>query len=292
VYVNKVDDPLIIDVKNKDRGADFLFFIDPDDVIEGDPKAPKDRKVADGVFVEVKRLAKLDLGGQEIKAGVTRSPNVEVMRKAEVVAKDKKAPSKTPGEGGGEEKPAVNPAAAPISIQSVSVSDKLFTPVNAGSGEASLNNAQLKSGTVSVNDKRFTKMKIEPTESLRIMSEGSFAYDTLFVPDKFKMVQVKGAPPEEGGDAWAWADNLAKFQLVDANNKSYRPAGAWAQVKDSQTDRLAASYDSTGTQIPSLSRSEGRPTDVYIAFLVPAGTQLKHLSYGGQVVHETSETAQ
>ena len=102
---------------------------------------------------------------------------------------------------------------------------------------------------------------------------------------------VIGTPPDEG-DAWAWADNVAKFLLVDAKNKSYRPAGAWARVKDQQTERLAASYDSTASSIPALSHSEGRPTDVYIAFLVPVGTTLKHLTYGGAVVHETGETVQ
>ena len=220
LYTNKMDDHLIVNVKDSDRGADFLFFVDPHKVVDGDPKAKTDRKVKDGVFVEAKRLAKIDLGGQEIRPGVTKSKEVEVVRKAAVVDKDKKAPK--PGAEGGDAA-AVNPAAAPMTISGVQVSEKLFTPINVGTPDANANNAQIKSGTISLKDKKFTKIKIEPTESIAMMAKGDFALDDLFVPDKFKMVQIT-APPEEGGDAWAWADNMAKFTLVDANNKAYKPA--------------------------------------------------------------------
>jgi hypothetical protein len=179
-----------------------------------------------------------------------------------------------------------------MTVSAVQVNEKLFTPINVGTPDANATNAQIKSGTISLKDKKFTKLKIEPTESISMMAKGDFALDDLFVPQNFKLVQITGAPPEEGGDAWAWADNVGKFLLVDANNKAYKPAGAWARVKDKQTDRLTASYDSSGTVLPSISHSEGRPTDVYIAFLVPAGTTLKNLKYGNAVVHETSETVQ
>jgi len=110
LYTNKMDDHLIVNVKDNDRGADFLFFVDAHKVVDGDPKAKTDRKVKDGVFVEAKRLAKIDLGGQEIRPGVTKSKEVEVVRKAAVVDKDKKAPKQ--GTEGGPGEGAANPAAA------------------------------------------------------------------------------------------------------------------------------------------------------------------------------------
>ncbi len=176
----------------------------------------------------------------------------------------------------------VNPSAAPISIQNVEMSDQLFTPINVGTADKTANDVQLKSGTCSFRDQKFTKLSIDPVDSIRMLSAGSFGIQTLFVPPGQAMVQVSARPPAEG-DAWAWANDLQKFALVDAHKKTYRPAGAWAKVMQEAAERLAASYDASGAT-PSINQSQGRPTDVWIAFLVPAGTQLRDLSYGGKPI--------
>jgi hypothetical protein len=284
IYLNKMDDFLIIDIKAKDKGADFIFFVDPSDVLTGGEK-DKDRKVKDGVFIEVKRLAQIDLGGQELQPKVKPSPSVEVLRKPEVKEKDKKG-----GKGGAAAQEAAA-AAAPIVVGTVNVSDKLFTPINVGSGDANLTNAQLKSGTCSTKDKKFTKLNIEPVDSIRLLSEGSFAIDTFFVTPGQKMVQVAATPPAEGGDAWAWANNIGKFALTDASGKSHKAAGAWAKVKQQNSDRMVAAYNSAGGT-PSITQSEGRPTDCWIAFLVPSGTQLKQLTYDGKPIADVNTTAE
>ena len=100
LYSNKVDDFLFIDVKAADRGADFVFFVDPADLFAGGASAfnpkepardPKDApKVADGVFVEVKRLARIALEGKPVTAGVPASENVKVERKARLLEQRKK----------------------------------------------------------------------------------------------------------------------------------------------------------------------------------------------------------
>jgi hypothetical protein len=294
IYVNKIDDFLIIDSAGKDRGADFIFFVDPSDVLTGGEK-DKDRKVKDGVFLEVKRLAQIDLGGQELQPRVKPSPDVEVIRKPEVKERDKKGPAKG-APGGAAAAPggataAADPSAGPVVVGTVSVSDKLFTPINVGSGEANLVNAQLKSGTCSTKDKKFTKLNIEPVDSIRLLSEGTFAIDTFFVTPGQKMVQVGATPPAEGGDAWAWANNMAKFAMSDANGKNYKPSGGWAKVKQQNADRLVASYNYAGG-IPAIKQSEGRPTDCWIAFLVPSGTQLKQLIYDGKPISDVNTTAE
>jgi hypothetical protein len=99
LYANKVDDFLFINVKGADAGADFVFFVNPDDVITGgagaiDPKAaPKDAKdapkVKDGVFVEVKRLANVDLSGKSVGLTVPKAENVQVERKPKLLEQHK-----------------------------------------------------------------------------------------------------------------------------------------------------------------------------------------------------------
>ena len=145
LYANKVDDFLIVNVKGADAGADFVFFVNPADVIEGgagavDPKtASKDAKdapkVADGVFVEVKRLAKIDLSGKPVGLTIPKPDNVQVERKSKLLeqrkakaaaaekpatpaapdadqapaAEQKKNPMQTIRDGAAEKEKAINP---------------------------------------------------------------------------------------------------------------------------------------------------------------------------------------
>ena len=71
LWVNRVDDPLFVDARNHDRGADFVFYVDQEKVLGGDPKKPT---IADGVFIEVKRLARVDLSGRSVLSGVANRP--------------------------------------------------------------------------------------------------------------------------------------------------------------------------------------------------------------------------
>jgi hypothetical protein len=83
---------------------------------------------------------------------------------------------------------------------------------------------------------------------------------------------------------------LRNYQLVDAANKTYTPAGGWAKVKKDQADRMVAKYNATGAaQDVTGSPDDGRPTDVWIGFLVPSGTNLKSLKVNGQQVAEFNE---
>ncbi|MEA2708114.1 MAG: hypothetical protein QOF78_715 [Phycisphaerales bacterium] len=98
LYSNKVDDFLFVNVKGADAGADFVFFVNPDDVIAGGASAfaakdaaagAKDAKdapkIQDGVFVEVKRLARVDLSGKPVLTSVPKAENVQVERKPKLL---------------------------------------------------------------------------------------------------------------------------------------------------------------------------------------------------------------
>src|SRR5205823_6984093 len=103
LFTNKPDDFLIINVQKEDRAADFVFLVNPADVAEGNPK-DKVQKIKDGVFIEVKRLARVDLSGREITMGVTPAPDVKVEHKPGV-SKSKKAAGGAESSAGGEGAP-------------------------------------------------------------------------------------------------------------------------------------------------------------------------------------------
>jgi hypothetical protein len=99
LYSNKVDDFLFINVKGADSGADFVFFVNPDDVLDNAGAASakegaKDAsaaasKVKDGVFVEVKRLARIDLSGKTVGTTIPKAENVQVERKPKLLEQKK-----------------------------------------------------------------------------------------------------------------------------------------------------------------------------------------------------------
>lgn len=125
LYANKVDDFLFINVKGADAGADFVFFVDPADVFAGGAGAinPKEQsthakdakdaaKIADGVFIEVKRLARVDLSGRPVLTTVPKAENVKVERKPRLLELRKKAPAAPAGGDAAEQPPATPDAAA------------------------------------------------------------------------------------------------------------------------------------------------------------------------------------
>jgi hypothetical protein len=296
LWENKVDDFLIVDVGSEDRGADFVFYIDdPSSVVTGGAKDPV-QKIKDGVFVEVKRYAKIDLSGREVKVGVPASPKARLERKPAAVEKAKEkgggaASGDTSAAAGGGGAGAAAAAATPPSTDFVfskaDISKTLFSPVNVGSPDADIKNSQIPDGTLSTQSKQFTQLDIQPTRSLTMLGQGGYAISELFEPPGKKLVQIVGTPPAEGGDAWAWGQ-LSKWQLTDAAGHSYTPAGAFAKVKQEQSERMVASYRSEGAP-KDIAASEGRPMDVWIAFLVPSGTHLKKVTLNGKSVADLDQ---
>ena len=279
LMANKADDFLIVSLQNQDRGADFVFLVTPDDVVEGNPK-DKVQKVLDGVFVEVKRLARVDLSGRDVVGNPPpAAEDVKVERK---VALGK---SKAKGEG----EDAAPAVAGPFNYVRLEVGKQLFSPINTGTPDKDVKNAQIQSGTLSMQSRQFTQLDINTTQTLALLSQGANVVSELFEPPGMKMVQVYGTPPAEAGDPWAWG-TLKNYQLVDAAGKTYAPAGAWAKVKKDQADRMVAKFNAASAPGDvSGSGNDGRPTDVWIAFLVPSGTHLKEFKVNGKTAAQVDQ---
>lgn len=78
VYLNRLDDFLF--VRGADNGADLAFVVDKAGFVEGGGQGQA-MKVAEGVFIEFKRMARIDLSGNDIKTGYKASEQVKVQRK-------------------------------------------------------------------------------------------------------------------------------------------------------------------------------------------------------------------
>ena len=215
-------------------------------------------------------MAILDLSGKTVKGPPTPDKDVDVMRKdiKEIVNLPRHS------ESGGMTAP-VETVAGPLEVSSIKVSDKLFSAVNPGSYSGDTN-VSFKSGTATMKDKKFAKLKVDPTDTLTMLGAGDFPVSELYVPDGKKMVQAIAKTPAKG-DSWGWS-NLGDFSLVDATGNKFKPNGAAAKVKVEGADRMSAIYDSDNP-VPSIGGGDGRVYDVYLYFNVPGGTKVKELDW-------------
>jgi hypothetical protein len=272
--VNLPDDFIIVPAGNS---VDFVFQVPRADLglepaSRGKP-AEGAGAVKDGVFIEVKRMGQVELGGKRLE------PYPGPLENSALRKKNLPEPTAPPTAAA----PGATPAAAsaPVSVDKVEVSDKLFTSVNVGAlddGQA----LTFASGTATLKDKKFQKLTINTTQTVALLSQGDYPTSEFFVPPGMKMVQIVGKPGES--DAWQWADKLAQFELSDETGAKHKPRGAWAKLKAARgSDRMVARYDADA-DVNELSPEEGHPIEVTLAFLVPEGTKLKELLFDGKRV--------
>lgn len=277
---NKPDDPLIL---AGGKSADFVFKVARADLLKDENPKATDLTIKDGVFIEVKRMARMDLGGKSIKGAPTFSKDVEVKRKD--IEAFKMLPKRTET---GESRAAVQTSAGPLDVSAIKVSDKLFAPVNPGPYQGD-SNVSFRSGNAAMKDKKFQKLVVNPTDALKMLGQGDNPLTDLYVPEGRKMVQVVAKAPAKG-DSFGWTD-LSSFDLVDSSGVKYKPNGAAARVKVTGADRMIANYDSDNP-VGSIEKSEGRAYDVYLFFNVPTGTQITQLNFQDKPISDKDVRAQ
>ncbi len=84
LFVSHPDDPLFLKPSGGNNMIDFVFEVPSEAVlIEATPAEPS--KVRQGTQIVIKRLARLDLSGREIKTTITSNAKVDVLRKPGVL---------------------------------------------------------------------------------------------------------------------------------------------------------------------------------------------------------------
>jgi hypothetical protein len=282
LYRNRPDDYIIIPVQGSEATADFVFLMAPELVDNGgDPKSAG--KMAPDVVYQAKRGGIVSLGGKEITDGMPpAADHVGVLTKKVELPKVAGAAAAAAVAGA----PAAQAAAAanaPLAIKGVIVSDKLFQGVNVGYSGSGNQETTFASGSASVRESKLTKLTVTANQALQLLSQNT-TLDTFFVPQGIKMVQVQAEPPTAAGsDPWAWAQNLSAFELVDAKGGRHKPNGGWAKISQGAAQKMVARYDAS-SPVSSIDKEDGRPLDVWVAFLIADGTKLKELTYQGKSI--------
>ena len=280
---NKPDDPLVI---NGGKAADFVFKIPKSYVFDIDSPKAKDLEIKEGVFVEVKRMAQMELAGKTVKPAVTASKDVEVNRKPLPQLKGRTIVRASDGGGGGGKEQSASAENAPSPIDGIAIthSAKLLRPLSVGPYQGDPANTTIGSGNAVVSKKKFKKLVLAPQENLTELQKGEFPMEEFFVPSGKGMVRVSGkAGKAVGNDRWAWASSLGSFELVDATGNHHKPNGAMARVTVEGNDRIVANYDAENP-VDHVEKSDGTPFDVLILFNVPSGTQVTQVLYDGKPI--------
>jgi hypothetical protein len=276
LYAQRPDDFLIASGVD---GFDMVYEVDRTDVLDNpDPKAT-DAKIKPGVFVEIKKLARIDLTDKPVSGPPPASPKFSIMRKVGLEPTKAPAPGQHKSPGGA---PQAEQGTAPVTILDVKPQATLFSGINVPNNTGG--QVTLKSGSATMTEKKFAKLAINATESLVIMRQGDFVITDLYVPSGKKMLQLSAqAPAGDQPDPWEWADKLGSFTLVDDKGTKYQPNGGWAKVKQQTTDKMVAQYDAANP-VTSVPREDGRPLDVWVAFNVPSGVHIVDVQYEGKSV--------
>jgi hypothetical protein len=277
--VDKPDDPLLVGVSDAPHAADVVFDV-PKSVLQGGAitKTASGATVSEnfasfapGVFLEVKRMARIDLSSVKIVPPLAEDKTINVIRKTGAPAPT--ATVATPADLGN---------ASPFTFDHMDASAKLFTPIAVGLYDGDNTSVTFVSGTALIRGKKFAKLTLTATTPLSALGNGDNAVDELFVPAGMKAVQLVGSPPPKTDDPWTWAEHLGDFSITDSTDKPYKASGAIAKVMKSIQPMAVGAYDADAGVSTIAPTAEVRPTDVYLIFLVPDGVTLKELDYQGK----------
>jgi hypothetical protein len=281
IFGSKPDD-FLVKPANK-QGFDVVFRVPAADVVQDVNALPTGgAKFVDNSFLEVKRMARIDLTGQEIKnTPPPPSPTIGLQWKQTVLeTKPRTGGAARAGTGTS----GVAPSAAaelPLTLRGQPVvSDQLFTKINVGTGDRDNASVQFTGGTAALKERKLAAFNVDGSIATQRLAAGEYAVQQLAAPAGRKIVQITADPKRE--TPWQWGD-VGKFELEDSAGGKHKPVGAWAKVVVGTAQHFLGAYDAAKgvTDIPEI---DGRPTEVTLAFAVPPGVTLTTLKFNGQAV--------
>lgn len=291
LWLNKPDDFLYVSVKEGDKGADLVYIVD---------KAMFDKGAPDGAFIEIKRLARVDLSGQKIKGRPARDENIDVMRKPILVDPNwapgqqpfqpPTPPAAQPQPSQGEQPQSAPSATAKPSFQYVSatVSADLPVPITAPAGATGF--TQVPGGTASLKDGKADSLDVNSAKAAQTQAT---TIAQASVPDGQVMVKVNGNAAPTATSPWQCVTEADQIELVDSTGKHYQPFGLYASYGAGRADKFIMQYLSkraiSGVSQPQ--DASAGPKDVTFMFLVPQGSTINELDDHQQKIQQLSLTA-
>jgi hypothetical protein len=292
LYLNKVDDFLFVPVGEGDRGVDLVFKVN---------KKQFENKAPPGTFIEVKRLARVDLSGMEIKPGPKPSPDYNPLRKVYILA----PPVPTPAPEAAPETPptptppptpepqptppptpAPPPVAKTFQVKEAVASDALPVPITGPAGaEGSL--VQVPGGTAVITQ---GKLKVGNLDSTQAEQTQPTKVTQFAIPAGQSMVQVSGAP--SAAAPWGFANEPESYEVVDSAGKKYQPYGLFALYDVKEGERMTLRYiDASTISGSSPPENASKPKQIILFYLVPPNTSLTEFHDHGQKARDISVTS-
>ncbi|MDB5332346.1 MAG: hypothetical protein JWP03_3497 [Phycisphaerales bacterium] len=313
LYLNKPDDFLFVSPKEKQACVDLAFAVDKDGFLAGD----KGQKIVDGTFLEVKRMARLDLGGKSLAAwtpppmdkdglggltsrfavGAIHKESDEFPKQAQAAAQPAPPPPPVQPVAPPQPNPA-NPTAdqgASKLLDVTALKQSNLLPVAVGMPNSEVQKPLINiPGAIeeaTLKEKKFQHLKVDPQMAAEKLGTGDFKTRELYVPDGQILVQVLSGTP---ADAWAWAKKSPDIKMVDSAGAAHAPAGIWAIVTDGADDKLFARYDGSieyplAADLVNPVPTQGKPSQIVIAYLIPVNTTPKELTADGQQIKDLSK---
>ena len=180
LMLQKPDDFLFLDLGTAGQaGVDAAFLVDRADLFGDDRKATD--TIPQGPFIEIKRLARIDLSERTFDSSYTATADVVVLRKKIAIDKIKVSPITVETvQAGAPPAPTVRTrAVAPIETPSVVVPDTTPSPlgisglakissaiaykIGVNTSDDNAQNVTVAGGTISLKDSRLSMVKIDPT---------------------------------------------------------------------------------------------------------------------------------
>lgn len=240
-------------------------------------------------FIEGKRMGGVSLVGMEIKRDDPGVPaQTAMLRKSDMpfpkgmTARVQTAATVQPGGAApaAVAQASANPSGGPLDNITSRISSEFVSSINVGRYDGDVEDHRFGDSIASIKEGKFSKLDMKAGPPVRSVGPVEFAIKEMFVPLDHKLVQINALPATgEGTDPWEWATKLGQFTLVSTNGQTYQPNGAWAKVKQGANDAVVGRYDYREA-VGDIAKSDSRPTDIWIVFVVPDGVPLQELRLG------------
>jgi hypothetical protein len=294
----RIDDFLVADPGG--NPVDLVFVVDKDHLIPGD--AGK-LSLPPGAFVEIKRYGQVDLSGKPADAGPPPALSLDkpgILRKQQIATKLGSAPAPKPAKtsaGGATSSQQLGDTG--LSFQGAAVSDKLFAPIDVKSAD-DVGQVALAGGvTGDFQARKWMHLNVTADTTLADLAGTSSTAISQLAPSSSGdvIVQIHCQAPTKGGDdqMWNWAANFSKFEVATSTGgRTFKCVGAWARVSRTNAmhilqNFMVANYQELDTATGTLAAIprptiRSRPTDVWLAFEVPANTTVDAIKFNGAAV--------
>ncbi len=294
VRVNRLDDFLFINTGGDSAQVDFAFLV-PREAVLTNPapqtagRAATDLEIKPGVFFEFKRMAQVSLAGKAVATNWSPVPGDAVYSRRDLKRPagigGLSAPAQTPSSG------VTPPADAPLSVTNLLFQDELPFEIGITDGPPT-GDFEFPSGNGSRQGNRLATLTLNASQALSQMRGNGVMVKELHVPGGNKVAIVVATPPTRAGaDAWAWAGNLGDFEIIDASNNKFKPHGAFAKVMKATVEHAVGAWNAL-SPVAAIERTDGRPTDVYLLFVMPQGARPTAITWKGNVLRQIDTAPQ